>query len=320
LSEQPIQVLQVKNLTKKYGDRKAVDNITFDIYEGEIFGFLGPNGAGKTTTIKLIAGLAKPTSGEITICGQSLKRKFEKAIRNIGGVIENPILYKEYSGIENLKYYASLYPNVTLQRINDVVELVGLTDRINDKVKTYSLGMKQRLGIAQALLHNPKLLILDEPTNGLDPNGVLEMRTFLKRLAHSQGISILISSHILAEMELICDTIGIMNNGKIIDLKTVDQMTHGNEAEQKIEISVNFPNFAGKLLMNKYNLEHIDIVKNKLTVPLSKEKIPAIIQLLVINGVDIYAIGAVSKTLEQVFLETVSMKALPYSTIDEGDK
>ncbi len=308
-------VLKVKNLTKRYGQRIAVDNITFEIFEGEIFGFLGPNGAGKTTTIKLIAGLAKPTSGDITICGFSLKRKFEKAIKNIGGIIENPILYKDYSGLENLKYFASLYPKITLEKINSVVELVGLTDRINDKVKTYSLGMKQRLGIAQALLHDPKLLILDEPTNGLDPNGVLEMRKFLKMLAHSKGISILISSHILAEMQLICDTIGIMNNGKIIDLKTVDQMTHGDKAEQKIEISVNFPNFAGKLLMNKYNLEHIDIVKNKLTVALSQDKIPAIIQLLVVNGIDIYNIAAVSKTLEEVFLETVNLKALPYSTI-----
>ena len=312
-------VLQVKNLTKIYGKRKAVDDISFDIFEGEIFGFLGPNGAGKTTTIKLIAGLAKATSGDIVICGYSLKKKFEKAIANIGGVIENPILYKEYTGMENLKYYAGLYPKITQQRINDIVELVGLADRINDKVKTYSLGMKQRLGIAQALLHNPKLLILDEPTNGLDPNGVLEMRNFLKKLAHAQGISILISSHILAEMQLMCDTIAIMNNGKIIELKTVDQITN-SETEPKIEISVNFPNYAGKLLINKYNFEHIDIVKNKITVPLSKDKIPAIIQLLVVNGIDIYSIGAVSKTLEEVFLETVSLKTLPYSTIDTGDK
>ena len=312
-------VLQVKNLTKIYGKRKAVDNISFDIFEGEIFGFLGPNGAGKTTTIKLIAGLAKPTSGDITICGFSLKKKFEKAIANIGGVIENPILYKEYSGLENLKYYAGLYPKITTQQINDIVELVGLTDRINDKVKTYSLGMKQRLGIAQALLHKPKLLILDEPTNGLDPNGVLEMRSFLKKLAHAHGISILISSHILAEMQLMCDTIAIMNNGKVIELKTVDQITN-SETEPKIEISVNFPNYAGKLLISKYNFEHIDIVKNKITVPLSKDKIPAIIQLLVVNGIDIYSIGAVSKTLEEVFLETVSLKTLPYSTVDTGDK
>lgn len=308
-------VLQVKSLTKKYKNRYAVDNISFEIFEGEIFGFLGPNGAGKTTTIKMIAGLAEPTDGDIVICGYPLKTKFEKALRNIGGVIENPILYKDMSGLENLKYFASLYPKIPKERVTEVARLVGLEDRIKDKVKTYSLGMKQRLGIAQALLHNPKLLILDEPTNGLDPNGVLEMRNFLKRLAHKNGVSILISSHILAEMELMCDTIGIMNNGKIIEVKTVDQIKNGEKTEQKIEIAVNFPNFAGKLLMNKYNLEHIEIVKNKVTVALSSDNIPAIIQLLVVNGVDIYSIGTISKTLEEAFLETVNLKALPYSTI-----
>lgn len=308
-------VLQVKSLTKKYKNRYAVDNISFEIFEGEIFGFLGPNGAGKTTTIKMIAGLAKPTDGDIVICGYPLKTKFEKALRNIGGVIENPILYKDMSGLENLKYFASLYPKIPKERVMEVARLVGLEDRIKDKVKTYSLGMKQRLGIAQALLHNPKLLILDEPTNGLDPNSVLEMRNFLKRLAHKNGVSILISSHILAEMELMCDTIGIMNNGKIIEVKTVDQIKNGEKTKQKIEIAVNFPNFAGKLLMNKYNLEHIEIVKNKVTVALSSDNIPAIIQLLVVNGVDIYSIGTISKTLEEAFLETVNLKSLPYSTI-----
>ena len=308
-------VLQVKNLTKKYKDRYAVDNISFEIFEGEIFGFLGPNGAGKTTTIKMIAGLAKPTSGEITICGYSLKKKFEKAISHIGGVIENPILYKDLTGIDNLKYYAGLYPHISQERINEVVSLVGLGDRIKDKVKTYSLGMKQRLGIAQALLHSPKLLILDEPTNGLDPNGVLDMRAFLKKLAHATGVSILISSHILAEMELMCDTIGIMNNGKIIEIKTVDQIKKGGHSQPKIEIAVNFPNFAGKLLMNKYNLEHIEIVKNVITVPLAEDNIPAIIQMLVVNGVDIYKINSVTKTLEEEFLETINLKALPYSTL-----
>lgn len=308
-------VLQVKSLTKRYKNRYAVDNITFEIFEGEIFGFLGPNGAGKTTTIKMIAGLAKPTDGEIVICGYPLKTKFEKALRNIGGVIENPILYKDMSGLDNLKYFASLYPKIPNEKITEVVRLVGLESRIKDKVKTYSLGMKQRLGIAQALLHSPKLLILDEPTNGLDPNGVLEMRNFLKTIAHKTGVSILISSHILAEMELMCDTIGIMNNGKILEIQTVDQMKNGEKQQQKIEITVNYPNFAGKLLMNKYNLEHIEIVKNKVTVALSTDNIPAIIQLLVVNGVDIYSIGAVTKTLEEVFLETVNLKALPYSTL-----
>ena len=152
-------VLRVKNLTKKFGSRIAVNNISFDIFEGEIFGFLGPNGAGKTTAIRMITGLAKPTEGNVLICGKSIKTHFEKAILNVGGIIENPEMYKNLSGLENLKYFAGLYRGVTRDRINEVVEIVGLTNRINDKVRTYSLGMKQRLGIAQALLHKPKLLI-----------------------------------------------------------------------------------------------------------------------------------------------------------------
>lgn len=309
-------VLKVRNLTKKFGNRIAVDNISFDIYEGEIFGFLGPNGAGKTTAIRMITGLAKPTSGDVFVCGNSITKKFEKAIVNIGGIIENPEMYKNFTGMENLKYYASLYPNINRSRIDEVVRLVGMENRINDKVRTYSLGMRQRIGIAQALLHNPKLLILDEPTNGLDPNGVLEMRNFLKTIAHKEKISILISSHILAEMELMCDTICIINNGKIVNLKTVDQMKHGDKYSQKISVTVNFPNYAGKLIMQKFNPSHIEIVKNTLTISLSEENIPAIINLLVANGIDIYSISSVVKSLEQVFLETVNAdQVLPSTSI-----
>ncbi len=315
------EILKVVNLTKKYGNRRAVDNISFKVFEGEIFGFLGPNGAGKTTTIKMIAGLAKPTTGDIFVCDQSVTKKFEKAIRYVGGIIENPELYKNLTGLENLKYFASLYPNVTRQRIDDVVRLVGMENRINDKVKTYSLGMRQRVGIAQALLHNPKLLILDEPTNGLDPNGVLEMRAFLKNIAHKEKISILISSHILAEMELICDTICIIDNGKIVKLKTVDQMKHGDKYGQKIAVSVNFPNYAGKLIMQNFNPSHIEIVKNTMTISLSEDHIPAIINLLVSHGIDIYSISAVVKTLEEVFLETInqSQEVLPYRESVDDD-
>lgn len=307
-------VLQVSNLTKRFGNRIAVDNISFDIHEGEIFGFLGPNGAGKTTAIRMITGLAKPTYGDATICGKSITKKFEQAIRNVGGIIENPEMYSNLTGMDNLKYFASLYKGITKERIDEVVRLVGMENRINEKVKNYSLGMRQRVGIAQALLHNPKLLILDEPTNGLDPNGVLEMRRFLKNIAHKERIAIMISSHILAEMELMCDTICIINNGKIVNLKTVDQMKRGDKYGQKIAITVNFPNYAGKLIMAKFNPGRIEVMKNTLTVSLGEENIPAIINLLVSNGVDIYSISAVIKSLEQVFLETVN-SGLPSTSI-----
>ncbi|HBB45025.1 MAG TPA: bacitracin ABC transporter ATP-binding protein, partial [Clostridiales bacterium] len=164
-------VLEVDNLTKVFKNRVAVDNVSFEIIKGEIFGLIGPNGAGKTTIIRMLTGLAEPTSGEIYIDGISLRKHFEKAIAKLGGIIETPELYSYMTGMENLKFFASLYPDITKEKIDEIVKLVGMEKRIYDKVRTYSLGMKQRIGIAQALLHDPKLLILDEPTNGLDPNG-----------------------------------------------------------------------------------------------------------------------------------------------------
>lgn len=302
-------VLKVKNLIKNFGNRTAVDNVSFEVYEGEIFGFLGPNGSGKTTTIKCICGLCKPSAGKIEICGHDITRHFEKAIKNVGGIIENPELYKNLSGIENLKYYASLYKGITKEKIDEVIKLVGMQNRVKDKVKTYSLGMKQRLGIAQALLHDPKLLILDEPTNGLDPNGILDIRNFLKQLARKKKIAILISSHILAEMELICDTVAIINNGKLVKVKTVDQLKK-LESQQKIEAVVNYPNYAAKLILGKFNPKGIEVKDNKIKFALPEETIPQITNFLVQNRISIYSISSVSKTLEEIFLETLNTKLL----------
>jgi len=304
-------VLKVRNLTKKFGTRVAVNNISFEVYEGEIFGFLGPNGAGKTTAIRMITGLARPTNGDVYICDKSIKTNFERAIINVGGIIENPSMYNNFSGMENLKYFAGLYKGITKERIDEVVKIVGLEDRIHDKVKNYSLGMKQRIGIAQALLHSPKLLILDEPTNGLDPNGIIDMRNFLKKLATEEGIAILVSSHILAEMELMCDTVGIMNLGRLESIKSIDSIKKKETGPQTITVTVSFPNYAGKLIMEKFNPEHIKINDKTLTVVIDPEKIPEISVLLVTNGISIYAIHAVKKTLEDIFLETVQPKALP---------
>jgi len=303
-------VLRVKNITKRFGSRVAVDSLSFDVFSGEIFGFLGPNGAGKTTTLRIITGLAKADEGSILICGKNIRTQYESAISQVGGIIENPEMYKNFSGYENLKYFASLYKGITKKRINEVAQIVGLSDRLNDKVKTYSLGMKQRLGIAQALLHHPRLLILDEPTNGLDPMGIIEMRRFLKTTALKEGIGILISSHNLSEIELMCDSIGIINNGRLEKIRAIDQLERYNDTQQ-VYIKVNFPNYAGKLIINKFNPEKISIIKNTLTVNISHDKIPEISQLLVSNGIGLYSIMAVTKTLEDVFLETINKKALP---------
>ena len=210
-------ILKCTNLTKKIGKKQVLEDVSLYVHEGDIVGFIGPNGAGKTTTIKLVLGLQKITSGEVIINGYNLKEDFKKAIKNVGAIVESPDLYMYLSGYENLKLIANLYDNVDEKRIEEVVELVGLTNRIKDKVSRYSLGMRQRLGIAQAILHRPNVLILDEPTNGLDPEGIKEMRELLEKLAKEEGMGILISSHNLAELETFCNKACIIQNGKLIE-------------------------------------------------------------------------------------------------------
>jgi ABC-2 type transport system ATP-binding protein len=300
-------VLEVNNLTKKFKNRVAVDDVSFEIIEGEIFGLIGQNGAGKTTIIRMLTGLAAPTSGEIIIDGISLKKHFEKAIAKIGGIIENPDLYSYMSGMENLKFYASLYPDISQKKIDDVVKLVGMEKRIHDKVRTYSLGMKQRIGIAQALLHDPKLLILDEPTNGLDPNGIRDMRKFLIGLARKKRISILVSSHILSEMEQLCDTVAIIDNGKILQIKTLEQIKLGLQNEQKLCVTCDYPNYAGKLIMMKYKIP-VTLAGKTIMFAMAESKTPEITAMLIKEGVSIFGINTITKSLEDVFTEILESR------------
>ena len=295
-------VLEINHLTKKYGDRAAVDDVSFEIIEGEIFGLIGPNGAGKTTIIKMITGLATPTSGEVFIDGISLKRHYEKAISKLGGIIENPDLYQYMTGMENLKFFASLYPEVTRQKIDEVVKLVGMEKRINDKVRNYSLGMKQRVGIAQALLHDPKILILDEPTNGLDPNGIRDMRKFLIGLSRKKHISILVSSHILSEMEQLCDTVGIIDGGRILEIKTLEQIKRGLQEGQKVCIKVDYPNYAGKLVILKYKVP-VSLAGKTIMFNMDDSKIPEVTTMLMKEGISIFGVNTITKSLEEVFTE-----------------
>ena len=221
--------LAVKDLKKVIGKKEIIKGISFDLREGEVFGFLGPNGAGKTTTIRMLVGLIKPTSGNIQICGANIEEKFQTAMANLGCIVENPELYPYLSGYNNLLHFARMLDGIGEERIKEVTELVGLTERIQDKVKTYSLGMRQRLGIAQALLGRPKVLILDEPTNGLDPAGIREMRQFIRFLAEDEGLSVLVSSHLLSEIQLLCDRVAIISKGAIIRTDTVHQLLANRE-------------------------------------------------------------------------------------------
>ncbi|MDZ5719588.1 ABC transporter ATP-binding protein [Bacillus inaquosorum] len=290
-------VLELKNVTKNIRGRTIIDHLSFTIREGEVFGFLGPNGAGKTTTIRMMVGLMKLSQGDVFICGQSIKKDYAKAIKHIGAIVENPELYKFLSGYKNLQQYARMVKGVTKEKIDKVVELVGLTDRIHDKVKTYSLGMRQRLGLAQCLLHDPKVLILDEPTNGLDPAGIREIRDHLKKLTRERGMAVIVSSHLLSEMELMCDRIAILQKGKLIDIQNVkDEIT---DEKDTYFFHVEQPNEAASVL------KEYDLVSktNGVEVKLSKDEVPVAIELLVMQQIRIYEVKVVTKSLEDRFLE-----------------
>lgn len=305
-NKQTLPILSIKNLTKKYGNRVAVNKISLNVLPGQIMGFLGANGAGKSTTIKMLTGLAEITSGNAYICGKSVKTNFESAIKNVGAMIETPIFYPYLSGYNNLKYYAKLSGKVDTSRINYVASLVGLGNRIKDKVSKYSLGMKQRLGVAQALLNKPKLLILDEPTNGLDANGIREFRMMLKQLAYNEGISILISSHILGEMENLCDMIAIIDKGTIIEVKTLDEIKKSCMIAGSQYIKCNAPNLAGKLLMDKFNCK-VKLQENYVYIDSADNTLLSqMIVYLTQHKVLVYGAGDVDYSLEDVFLNIIN--------------
>jgi len=294
-------IVQIKGLSKVIKNKKIVSDLSFDIYEGEVFGFLGPNGAGKTTTIRMMVGLMGITEGDVVINGHSIKSNFEEAVKNVGAIVENPELYKFLSGYDNLLQYARMDKNVTKQKIDEVVELVGLTDAIRQKVKTYSLGMRQRLGLAQCLLHDPKVLILDEPTNGLDPAGIREMRDHLQLLTKKKGMAIIVSSHLLSEMEMMCDRIGVIQHGKLIDVQTVNELNKDDAQSYAFEVG-EVP--AAEKVLSEYKVQMID---GELHIEIAREDVPSIIELLVENRISIYGIKANSKSLEERFLEMTNV-------------
>lgn len=220
-------VLRTRQLSKRYGERLAVNNLNLEIQRGDIFGFLGPNGAGKTTTIRMALGLITPTSGSVEILGHNIARDGAHILPRVGALIEQPALYFYMSGRDNLRAVGSVLGGVSEKRIDTVLDLVGLKGRDKDRVKTYSLGMKQRLGVAMALLQDPELLVLDEPANGLDPAGIVEMRDLMRRLA-AEGKTVFISSHVLTEVRQICTRVAILNLGKLVTETTVEELVRGH--------------------------------------------------------------------------------------------
>ena len=289
------EVLSVKNLNKRFGKKQVLFDVSFNIEEGEILGFIGPNGAGKTTTIKLILGLQSINSGEVYINGIDMKKDFVKAIEKVGAIVESPDMYMYLSGRKNLELVARMYENVDEERIDEVIKITGLENRINDKVSKYSLGMRQRLGIAAALINRPNLLILDEPTNGLDPEGIKELRDLMVDLAKKEKIAILISSHNLSELESFCTDVCIIKNGKIITTSSMKKMKRGETTSYLIEVS----NIEKALKVDK-KLSKEDDTHIKITC--DKKEISEIIKKL-IKEVDIYEVRLFEKSLEEAFFE-----------------
>lgn len=305
-------VLQLRNVTKRIGGKTIVDNLTFDVPRGEVFGFLGPNGAGKTTTIRMIVGLMKITEGEVLINGTSITRNFEQAIRHVGAIVENPEMYKFLSGYNNLVHYARMIPGITRERIDEVVKLVGLESRIRDKVKTYSLGMRQRLGVAQALLHKPSLLILDEPTNGLDPAGIRELRDYLRRLTREEGITVFVSSHLLSEMELMCDRVAVIQAGKLVDVKPLRELVVGGGDDELPTVIFDVDNreLAIRVLSGLRDGAQAADTADGVTAKLDRESIPLATAKLVEAGVKIYGIRPSTRSLEDQFLEMTGRESV----------
>lgn len=302
-------VVRLDNVSKVIGKRTIIDRVSFEVFPGEVFGFLGPNGSGKTTTIRMIVGLMGMTSGDIHIEGHSVKTAFPQAIVHVGAIVENPEMYKFLTGYQNLLHYARMNPAVTTERIQEVIELVGLQGRIHDKVKKYSLGMRQRLGVAQAVMHRPKLLVLDEPTNGLDPAGIRELRDYLRKLAQDEGIAIVVSSHLLSEMELMCDRVAILQKGQIIDVRSIrgPGVSQGAQAESEVLFEVDHPDAALGILEGSYEARVAD---GQLSITADRGAIAATNRRLVEAGINVYGIRPKTKSLEDQFLEVTGSETI----------
>ncbi len=293
--------ISVTGLSKEYEDRFAVDNATFSVPSGTICGFIGPNGAGKTTTIRALLGLIKPTSGEIKVLNSSNPNEY---LPKIGAMIEGPSFYPLLSGLANLKVLADL-GGIPSNRAEELIKLVGLEDRGRSKFKTYSLGMKQRLGIAAALLPDPQLLILDEPTNGLDPNGILEIRNLIKKLAGG-GKTIFVSSHLLAELEAICENVVMIKEGKILYSGSAKELV-GNKDSASIYIEPEYSVDLNKLIkVLEANGYVFKVDGQEIEVAANSSVAPHLNRLAFENGVTLKRISERRATLEETFFEMVS--------------
>lgn len=293
-------VIETNNLTKQYGEQKSVANLSIHVKKGRIYGLLGRNGAGKTTTMKMLLGLTNPTAGEVRIFGKDVHKSEKKILSRIGSLIESPGFYPNLTGTENLKIIARLRGIPTRDAIKNALDVVGLSYMDKKLFSQYSLGMKQRLGIANAIMHDPELLILDEPINGLDPIGIAEVRDFLKRLSTQQGKTILISSHILSEMALLADDIGIIDNGVLLEEKSLEELQRKNS--RYIHFIVTDTSQASRILEVDFHTSnfHIDDDHN-LRLYDTEIEVAAITRKWIENGLDVSEAHTKNDTLEDYF-------------------
>ena len=302
---QMTSIIRVSGLCKQYGPLKAVDDLSFTVEKGCIYGFLGQNGAGKSTTIRMLLTLVNPTSGGIEIFGMQLKRERQAILRQIGAVIEKPDLYKYLTGAENLSLFARMSGiRVTPSQLGSHLDRVGLADRANSKVKTYSQGMKQRLGLAVAMIHNPPLLILDEPTNGLDPQGIADVRNLLLRLSREEQKTILISSHLLSEMELMADSMLILDKGRNVAEGPVKQLFETTTMQVRCEIR-NLSFIEERIKLSPWNNSILRIKGQTVFFKMSHQQVPQLLKDLISINAEVMAIQPVH-SLEEYFLSLTS--------------
>lgn len=302
-----MSVIRVQSLSKTFGDIQAVKNLSFEVPQGSVYGFLGQNGSGKSTTIRMLLSLIHPTAGTIELFGKDLKQYRHEVISKIGAVIERPDLYPYLTAFEHLHYFAKLGTGkISSASINEILKKVGLLQRMNDKVGTYSLGMKQRLGIGIALINNPDLIILDEPTNGLDPNGIADIRNLIKRLSKEEGKTIFISSHLLTEIEQIADHILIIHEGTKIAEGSMDSIFNPHMSMVQINST---DDQATKKILEVSSFKDWVIPAVRLSMELPSEMLPQLHQFLMQSGVQLLGIER-KDSLEDHFLRLTSKKSI----------
>ncbi len=304
---EPEVVLSAESLTKRFGRREAVSDVSFEVRAGEVFGFLGPNGAGKTTTIRMLVGLARPHRGRVRIRGLDVARDFTRAMAHVGAIVESPDLYRYLTGRENLLHFSRMLPAGAAGRIEELASMVALSGRLDEKVSTYSLGMRQRLGIAQALLGNPDVLILDEPANGLDPAGIREIRQLVRSLASERGIGVFVSSHLLAEVEQTCDRVAIIHRGRTLAAGSVRELS-ARAASDRVRVRARPAARAGELLAAFGAVETPAPSaglgeEGVVTAQIPPERVPEALRALLAEGIEVFTVERPASTLEEVFLE-----------------